>query len=468
MRILVADDEPIEREALRVLLQRHLPHMTVVGEAGSGRQAVEMAEALRPDIVLMDIEMPGLNGLEALREIRSRVPGVRCLVVSAYDHFHFAQEALRLGAADYLLKPVKRDTMVEVLRRIEEELAAERQERQAQLMQKELQSQLRPVVEAELTDRLIQGASRAQVGAMLQFLGLSLEAGFAIVAGLRPGSFPPEATPAERPQLMEKALSHLKSVAHGLCTCAVGNWRGDKVTLFVELDPPFDEYRIRLWSLELARRLRDRVKEQTGLRLRFGIGEPYTELKDLARSAWEALMTFRVEEVSDKVNHFGDLVKSDPSFPDSAPPPTSTAAGWPAAGWPSVGTEAGPADTWRPTPAVQQAVERGIAFIREHYTEEISLERVAGEVNLTPYYYSKIFKRLTGETVGDYLTRVRMERAKELLANPNVSIKEACFAAGYNDPNYFSRVFKKVTGQTPSEYRAVIPPNRYPGEGDRS
>jgi len=439
MRILVADDEPIEREALRFLVQRHLEEVQVVGEAGTGRQAVEMAETLRPDVILMDIEMPGLSGLEALREIRERNPTVRCLIVSAYDYFHFAREALRLGAADYLLKPVKRDQMVEVLSRLQREMAQERQRRNDELLRKEQMRQLQPLAEAELVNLLERGDSGPRMRDLLGLLGLRLDAGLCMVVGLSDQSFGPDVSPADAPMKANGAYQYLCSLAHSLSSCAVGPWDGGRATIVLEVDTGYDEYQTRLWSSEFARRLRDRVKEQTGVRLRLGIGQTVEGPVMIARSYREALAAFRFEGVSDKVNHFGDLEAQDELQPSELVPE---------------------APRWTPTPAVLRVVELGKRYVEAHFTEEITLERVAQEVALTPYYYSKIFSKVVGQPLVDYIAAVRVEHAKRLLADPMVSIKEACFAVGYNDPNYFSRVFKKVTGHTPTEYRMALVDSR--------
>ena len=85
-------------------------------------------------------------------------------------------------------------------------------------------------------------------------------------------------------------------------------------------------------------------------------------------------------------------------------------------------------------------------FIQDNYSREVSLDDVSGEVNISPYYFSKIFKEETGENFIEYLTRIRMEKAKELLKKPEISVKEAGVQSGYTDPNYFSRIFKKQTG----------------------
>lgn len=92
-------------------------------------------------------------------------------------------------------------------------------------------------------------------------------------------------------------------------------------------------------------------------------------------------------------------------------------------------------------------------YIQENYSKDISLDDVSGLVNISPYYFSKIFKEETGENFIEYLTKIRIEKAKEFLVKPDISIKEAGIRSGYTDPNYFSRIFKKQTDMTPSEYK---------------
>lgn len=103
IRVIVADDHHIVRRGLVSLLAT-IEQIDVVGEAADGRDAVDLAERLRPDIVLMDISMPGLNGLEATRMIRSRCPEVKVLILSAYDHEAYVLQSIRSGANGYLLK----------------------------------------------------------------------------------------------------------------------------------------------------------------------------------------------------------------------------------------------------------------------------------------------------------------------------------------------------------------------------
>lgn len=91
-------------------------------------------------------------------------------------------------------------------------------------------------------------------------------------------------------------------------------------------------------------------------------------------------------------------------------------------------------------------------YLEAHYAEEITLEDLAEQVNISPQYFSKLLKKTTGFNFIDWLSMLRVKKAKELLTTTNLTVKEVCFLVGYKDPNYFSRIFKKRIGITPSEY----------------
>jgi two-component system response regulator YesN len=101
-------------------------------------------------------------------------------------------------------------------------------------------------------------------------------------------------------------------------------------------------------------------------------------------------------------------------------------------------------------------IARAKAFMEENYSKDISLDDVSRIVDISPYYFSKLFKEVTGENFIEYLTNIRIEEAKKLLQNRELSIKNICVDTGYSDPNYFSRIFKKQVGITPTEYRERI------------
>ena len=115
IRVLLADDHTVVRQGLRVLLEAE-PDIAVVGEAETGRQAVQMTQKLLPDVVVMDIAMPNLNGLEATRQITKQVPAVRLLVLSSYNDDEYVHQVTEAGASGYLLKQTAATDLIKAVR----------------------------------------------------------------------------------------------------------------------------------------------------------------------------------------------------------------------------------------------------------------------------------------------------------------------------------------------------------------
>jgi DNA-binding NarL/FixJ family response regulator len=104
-RVLLADDHDLVRAGIRSLLEK-MPETEVVAESGNGREAIELAKSLLPDVILMDIAIPGLNGLEALARLTKELPAVKVIILSMYANEEYVLQALRAGACGYLVKDV--------------------------------------------------------------------------------------------------------------------------------------------------------------------------------------------------------------------------------------------------------------------------------------------------------------------------------------------------------------------------
>ena len=102
-------------------------------------------------------------------------------------------------------------------------------------------------------------------------------------------------------------------------------------------------------------------------------------------------------------------------------------------------------------------ITRAKEYIREHHTEDLSLGQVAAAVHTSIFYFCKLFRKMTGTTFTEFVSRTRVEKAKNLLLNPNLRISEIAYEVGFQSLTHFNRVFKTVVGESPSEYRAKLP-----------
>ena len=119
-KIMLADDEGIVIESLKFMIEKELGNNCEIRSAKTGRSVIELAESFRPDIAFMDIQMPGINGIDAMREIRKANSNVIFIVMTAYDKFDYAKEAINLGVLEYLNKPATKDKILDALKRATE------------------------------------------------------------------------------------------------------------------------------------------------------------------------------------------------------------------------------------------------------------------------------------------------------------------------------------------------------------
>jgi len=176
LRVLIADDEAVARRYLRRLVEETAIAAEVVGLAADGREAVEQAVALEPDLALLDVRMPGMTGIEAARAIRRQVPSCTIILISAYREFEFARDGMDSGARRYLVKPVEperlREALIEVAREKEQERAEA--EHRAHLLRR--LEEARPMMETAFVTDLIHGnlGSRQTAEEIAGYLGKEL------------------------------------------------------------------------------------------------------------------------------------------------------------------------------------------------------------------------------------------------------------------------------------------------------
>lgn len=526
-RILLADDEGIMLDAMRFLIEENFPGRCELAAAKTGRSAIEQAERFRPDIALVDIQMPGINGLEAMREMRRGSLGTVFIVVSAYNRFDYAREALPLGVMEYLNKPLDRVKFVDTLRRAMQAVDEAQEKRSLDLALREKLETAGPVIENGLIFAILfRGDYPQEAGKFRELLGIGAAQGFMIVFDCGEPQGGDISAAMEAAARLQEHFGEFRSAVAQRMTCVLGPMMASMTAAYVPWAPGSGEteYQTRVRVVETVRALCHEVGDQFGVRLHAGIGtlRPMEEAAESYREALEAIrystvtvahardLPIRCEYASDypvdtEKRLFAAVLKGSVSETLSE---ATSFYDWMAnnyaddpmdirlkviefvlyaehLGYKSGGMTYDFRSRADYLPAVmgmedlgalrywfygklravchnirtkKEESSCGVAaevqdYIRRHYADDLSLDDVSYRVNISPYYFSKLFKNETGMNFIDYLTEVRMEHAKRLLAETDRSVKEICRAVGYSDPNYFSRSFKKNVGVTPTEYK---------------
>ncbi len=428
MKIFIVDDEKPVIEGLSVVIRKRLPELTIAGTASSGREAIEGVAATKPDILLLDVKMPGLTGLDALREIRKADTDVATIMLTAYERFDVAREAFELGVFDYLVKPAPQDLLVSTIRAAMENLRRRRGQRDETMAFREKFELARPFLEESFVARAIaEDADPAALSSLAELLGLANRQ-FVVVAYEE--RFPDsrlQAAPLRKSSLAR--LEKLKSALSFRSECVFGQPEDNAFpVLFVVSGPEGAAAALFAASSILS--------DPGGEGLAAGVGLARTGIE--ARRVWLGARAAAESAPTGKLVETGGGRGAGPGAPDSA----AVLSAFP---------ERIPS---RPRPTRPRVVENALRFVGENYARAISLEETAEAVGANPAYLSRIFSEEVGTTFIEYLTGIRMERARRKLAEGILSIKEIAAGSGYSDPNYFSRLFKKVCGLTPSEYAA--------------
>jgi|GEM_PF-2112649 two-component system response regulator YesN len=159
---VIADDEPVARRLLRHNLIRFAPHVEIVGEASNGEELLQLLDHVAADILMLDIVMPGLNGLEFLAQFEAKTKGMEVIIISAYDRFDFAQQALHLGVFDFLLKPVRPADLVACIDRCEEDISSRRNMHQSYADLKRQMADSEKVVKTSILREVVSSVSAAE------------------------------------------------------------------------------------------------------------------------------------------------------------------------------------------------------------------------------------------------------------------------------------------------------------------
>lgn len=312
--LLIADDAPIIRSSLERILHQADIGLGPIWLAENGEEAVALARLHRPDIVLIDIKMPGLTGLHAIDRIRQEQPGIKFVMLTAYNEFSYVQKALKLGARDYLLKPVRPDKLIALLEEIQTEIREERRDLRTVAMVKDSLQKTLPVIEANLVENLIRGTvpEDVTVSDALAYLGKRLV--WPVVLVCKVDDFAAFAQKRTAVELQQIYLALVETIRHRLPEprrALVGYSKPGRVVVIVSTEPGLTTA-VQLHAL--GETIRQNVAATHPFTVSVGIGKRYIGLESIPFSYAEANLARRYHSRLDgnKVIAIEDIEKELP------------------------------------------------------------------------------------------------------------------------------------------------------------
>lgn len=517
MKIMIVDDEVIIRTGLAQVIKWEQYGLVLLEPAASGEEALERIPRERPHILLTDIQMSGMNGLQLAEEAKRILPELEVVILSGYDDFAYTQQAIRQQVGDYLLKTSRPDeivkTMLAAKQRIEEKWTAISQD-----FHKNKEARNR------LFERLVMSGNTA---------GSDMELMSSVLPRIWKTRSPDSiyqvwivcAEGWEESHKTELLLFAVDNMLNELLECE-SLVQKDRIVVVVRGH--------RSWNSCLpARSMLDKIERLLKCSLRVAGGTVATEPGQLHTSYEAAADAIRYKGLLDRpvwdyddikdrkggmklcsqeeeqdlisillqndpvalrswVQHYLHARVEDPettveTLEASLQSAQSCGIRWlqrvlamtgregsldgSAEYLESVSSGVPKEDLFRylhgvmkfyhnrMAPGQATHVQKAMAYIEEHLEGDVGLQNVARHVHLHPSHLSEVFKKETGTTFGDYVIRQKIARAKELLTTSPAKISEIASRLGYEDIKYFGQLFKRYTGKTPSDYRSeTLPP----------
>lgn len=495
MRILIVEDEVKIRRGLAALIARQTDN-EIVGEAKNGQEGLELIQRTNPDLVITDVRMPQMDGLEMIEALQERGITVHCVILSGYSEFEYAKKAIRYGVDDYLLKPLAPEDILSLLLQIRGKLEQESR-------------QMNDTARRILWNLLSGTVQESDIEADFAALKVEAEKRYCLLAG-----YGWDTMPAERRDWMERMRMADSCKNYADMHCCLFEETREVVCMMPEeaVEPFLKEIRWYMertgakWVWAQAQVSDLRLLHETMHRLRTlylysrksgqvvteadvdaFLTEPFSYPEELEGKIRMALYRENRELLRQLVTQFQEYMGNE----RFAPPQVQEGyirfvhrlLGWiedagkhiyeklkPLHYANRIGKVYTREEMNRILDEILQnlqsgmehredisnyAIKKAIAYIRIHYAENISLEEIADRLDITPEYLSSLFNREVGINFTVFLRDFRLSHAKRLLKGTNKKVYEIAQEVGYPDSKYFNRVFKENVGISPREFRQV-------------
>ena len=534
LKLFLVEDEIIMRDGIRNYIKNDMPQIEFVGEASDGELAYPMIKELKPDILLTDIKMPFMDGLELSRILKTEMKQLKIIIVSGYDDFEYAKQAINIGVTDYLLKPVSSIKLYEAIHRVSQMIESEKKQNlyqefsyqdQEESKRRERQKLFRTLITHQLSTQDILEQAKS--------LGLKLDSRFYCVCIT--SIFQNEEDSRYSLETHSACMKEMQTIlsSNQNCYCIEQETEGwiliytgdSEDEIKKEVEHNFDiiketmknyrqfnffvgvgsivnriSYIVKTYEeasrafsfrylvkpnqiiyyqetgnfseqnqeLDITKVQFDKIDRSVLLRfLKNGLQE---EIKNFLLDYFNSIgkenmksLIFRqylcmdiyfgtisfLEDLgvgNDCIMKQRDSFQLATSFLSTIDDMVSCLSEFMQVAM-SVRDELA-------NKKYHGLIQHAKDYILKHYdTEEISLNSIASIVNISPNHFSTIFSQEMGVTFIEYLTKIRMDKAKEYLMCSNMKSSEIGYAVGYKDPHYFSFIFKKTQNMSPKEYR---------------
>ena len=403
--VIVIDDEKSIQNGIRNYITFMNYGFSVTQCFDNGEDALEYLKTNDADVVITDIRMDEVSGIDIIKYIYEHKPFIKTVVVSAYEEFQYARDAIKYNVKRFISKPTKFDEIEDVMKQIYDELEIENKVTSQQISYQNRTNYLseilyscivndRKIIKDDINDLLLMlydGNHNQVVNAKYCVFSITLE---------NCAEFMDKKWNYGSQGLSEMLKNFLNS---GFSNINMYFYQIDFTENVASYIVHSSEYAdISSMISDLSTNINDTLlslKKETDLSAKFEITESFNSINDLVeKSSISSINTIDVNLYNEKI------------------------------------------------------INLAINYINEHYGDDISLYTVAKYVNLNSAYFSRFFKENTGKNFSDYLLDLRIEKAKEMIMDGDMKIEKICNKLGYKSMSYFCKIFKHATGYTPRQF----------------
>jgi len=534
---MLVDDEKLISDGIRRMIEKNDCGFEIAAEAENGKQALDIARNIQPDVIISDIRMPHMDGLEMARLLVNELKYTKIIFLSGYDDFSYAQNALKIGVSDYLLKPISRDELYDTLNKLFK-IITEGKKKKTEYDKEIVQSKknliiVREKFVSEMIGGNIGGKNDDELMSELDMLGINIRGKHYILVQYtldKSSSLLNQSGDEENladifcfKNIVDETVSKWSSgfsVFINHTVVAIVSLMDEQNDIYKRINDinievfrrikDFTSLHVEccissetehLWSLkDLYRQIADMTDYKNFYSIRVCIME-YREqyrvinknllpAKEKEKELFDSMELFDMMTILRKVNEIFDYIGENRFNTRQVKKYVLDICRFYLRNLMKIGFIL-PADfedgfirdeDFLEAGSIRQLKELLLCmfdkiidvvderkkssesgniikikeYVIKHLSDDITLECLGKEVFMNPNYLSDYFKHKTGENLFDFITSIRIQKAREMFAEYEYKTYEVAGKVGYDNPKYFAKVFKKLIGMTPKEYRESI------------